>query len=474
MLTYSRDPQASTALYDQLYRAIREDILAGRLTANSRLPSKRSLAQHLKISVVTVETAYGQLIAEGYVYAREKSGYFVSPVDRPGIRPALPAPSLPEETKENWILDLRANRMDPSCFPFSVWSKITRNVLSRQDVSLLEPVPYNGIYELRRALSDYLHRFRGIDVDPGQIVIGAGTEYLYSLLIQLLGRDKRYGVENPGYPKIRRIYNANGVDNVGISLDEEGISIPALRSSGAQILHLSPSHHFPTGIVTPIGRRQELLHWAQERPDRYIIEDDYDSEFRFTGKPIPTMQSIDHGHRVVYINSFSKTIAPSIRISYLILPPLLAERFHREFSFYSCTVSSFEQYTLADFISGGYFERHISRMKKLYRERRNAIIQAILESPLAPYVTILEKDAGLHFLLQLSLDVPEETVRAACKQRGFRLGFLSDYTDGSMTAAPNTLVINYSGIDPEQFRRVLEHLTETRNLKMEDGKLLLK
>lgn len=461
MFTYSLDTGTRTALYDQVYRHIKRDILSGRLHAFERLPSKRALSQHLKISVVTVENAYAQLIAEGYVYSEEKRGYFVSPIEQSGLQPAPAAPVIEAPPEKRFILDIRANRMDPKNFPFSVWSKITRSVLSRQDVRILEPVPYNGVLELRQAIADYLFRFRGIGIHPEQVVVGAGTEYLYGLLVQLLGREHTFAVENPGYLKIQHIYAANGVSYRCIDLDEDGVSMDGLRKSGAAIVHLSPSHHFPTGIITSIGRRWELLNWAKEDPNRYIIEDDYDSEFRFTGRPIPTMQSIDPAERVVYINSFSKTIAPSIRISYLILPPHLAERFYRDFGFYACTVSSFEQYTLAEFIREGHFESHISRMKKFYREQRNRVISAIEQSPLADRATIYEKDAGLHFLLRLDTDKSDWTIFEAAEAAGIRLAFMTDYLSKPSAQYDHMLVVNYSGIDIDAFTGALKILADT-------------
>jgi len=371
---------------------------------------------------------------------------------------AQPAPSLPEETNENWVLDLRANRMDPSCFPFSVWSKITRNVLSRQDVSLLEPVPHNGIYELRRAISDYLLRFRGLSVDPGQIVIGAGTEYLYGLLIQLLGRDKTYAVEEPGYSKVRKIYDAGGVACVSASLDSKGVIISALPT--AQVLHISPSHHFPTGLVTASSRRMELLNWAAAAPDRYIIEDDYDSEFRFDAHPMAAMQSLDRSGRVIYMNTFSKSLAPSIRISYMVLPPVLMAQFQQKLGFYGCTVPSFEQYTLARFLSEGYFEKHINRLRKLYKARRNRIIQILQDCPLASRMTIEEQDAGLHFILKVDTDISDDALVQRCMEAGIRIHALSSFYHGSIPPeSRHCLVVNYSGLKDEDLDRLADILS---------------
>ena len=249
--------------------------------------------------------------------------------------------------------------------------------------------PCGGILELRQAIARYLRAFRGMQVQPEQILVGAGTEYLHSLLIQLLGNDLVYGVENPGYHKIARIYERMKVPYENIRLDTQGVEIRDLEEKQVDIIHTSPSHHFPTGIVMPVSRRYELLGWASKNPDHYIIEDDYDSELRLGGKPFPTLQSIDISDKVIYMNTFTKTLASTVRISYMVLPPSLAERFYRELSFYSCTVSNFEQYTLAQFMENGSFEKHINRLRNYYQNKRDAILKAFEQGPLGEYVTIM-------------------------------------------------------------------------------------
>ena len=409
MLTYDLDRRGKLARYDYLYRCIREDILAGRLTAGEKLPSKRSLASHLQTAVITVQNAYAQLEAEGYLYTREKRGYYVADVERhpaaPGRAPARSAP----QPQRSWLLDLSSGSSGTEDFPFSVWAKLMRRVLSEEGEALLRATPPNGADALRRAIAQHLYRFRGISAAPEQIVVGAGTEYLYNLIVQLLGREAVYGVEDPGYSKSARIYALGGARTAPVLVDEGGVSLKPLEMSGAQILHTSPNHQFPTGAVTPIGRRQSLLRWAEAREGRYIIEDDYDSEFRFTGRPIPTLQSIDLRGRVVYLNTFSQTISPSMRLGFLVLPPRLLERYRRELGFYACTVPALEQHVLARFISGGHYERHLSRMRKEYRNRRAEVVEAFRSSALAPRVTFSEERAGLHFLLRLETPLSDES-----------------------------------------------------------------
>lgn len=453
MLTYELTKRPGMPLYESLYRCIRQDIRSGRLAPGEKLPSKRNLAANLKVSKITVENAYNQLLAEGYIRAEEKVGYFVEAVEQ-----ALPAPEPQRETqnlREEWI-DLTAN--NPVKFPFSVWSRLHRQVLMDLGHNLLQPVPNQGLPELRRAISRHLAQFRGMQVHPQQIFIGAGTDFLYNLLIQLLGREKCYAVEEPGYGKIRRIYAAAGAGCVTAAMDEQGVCPGSL--AGADVLHISPSHHFPTGLVTPLSRRQELLAWAKASPERWIIEDDYDSEFRFSSRPLPAMQSLDGG-RVIYMNTFSKTLTPSIRISYMVLPVQLMETLQRKLGFYSCTVPSFEQHTLARFLDEGYFEKHINRMRKFYKSRRNRILAAIATCPMAQKLSILEENAGLHFLVRVQSDMTDGELEDTCRGMGIRVRSLgSYYAEAVPDWAERCLVVNYSGLTDEQLVRLEEILRQ--------------
>ena len=448
MVTYELKKAPGVPLYEALYRCIRGDILSGKLKPGEKLPSKRALAQNLEVSKITVETAYNQLLSEGYLRSEEKVGYFVEAVERPAA-PERESKNLPAAEEQKWILDLTANGTEQ--FPFSVWMKLQREVTLDYGQALLLPIPNRGIPELRQAIAAHLSDFRGMRVDPENILIGAGTDFLYNLLIQLLGREKIYAVEEPGYGKIRKIYAAGGVKSVSAPMDEQGVMPEGLRS--ADVLHFSPSHHFPTGLVTPVSRRMELLSWAGN--SRWIIEDDYDSEFRFDAHPMPAMQSLDRAGRVIYMNTFSKSIAPSIRISYMVLPANLMAEFQRRLGFYSCTVPSFEQYTLARFLSRGYFEKHINRMRKQYKSRRNLVISFLNRCPFADRLTILEQDAGLHFLLKVDTALTDEELTTRLARVGIRVQALSEFYHD---AAENRrcLVINYSGIQESALEQALD------------------
>ena len=451
MLTYELKKSPGVPLYEALYRCIRDDIFSGKLAAGEKLPSKRALAQHLEVSKITVETAYSQLLAEGYICSREKVGYFVEAVERSARREAPGTPKQ-EVLKEEPLLDLTSTGTEH--FPFSVWTRLQREVMLDYGEQLLQPLPHQGIPELRLAIADHLAAFRGMDIDPDNILIGAGTDFLYNLLIQLLGRDKTFAVEEPGYSKIRQIYGAGGVTCISAPMDGRGVCPDALEE--ADVLHFSPSHHFPTGLVTPMSRRLELLNWARERGG-WIIEDDYDSEFRFDAHPMSAMQSLDR-ERVIYMNSFSKTLAPSIRISYLVLPEGLMAEFKARLGFYSCTVASFEQYTLARFLTRGHFEKHINRMRKFYRTRRNRVVELLETCPIADRITILEQDAGLHFLLKVDTDLPDRVLEERLAQQGIRIQSVGRYFHRTAEEDMHLFVVNYSQMDENALERVLGQL----------------
>lgn len=459
MITPVLDPGLSTPLYEQLYRRIRADIESGVLPAGEKLPSKRSLSAHLKVSVVTVEGAYGQLLAEGYLRSEPKRGFFVAALE-PALAPAPPAP-LREKTApppaDAPRYDFATNAVDAARFPFATWAKLMRQVLTKEDSGLLSAIHPQGVPALRAAIVDYLREFRGIDAQPDQVVVGAGSEYLTGILFQLLGREGGYAVENPGYRKFGRILSRQGALICPIPLDEQGLRVDALTWSGARVVHVTPSHHFPLGTVMPVTRRRELLAWASAGEERYIIEDDYDSEFRFSGRPIPALQSLDTGERVVYLNTFAKSLAPSLRIGYMVLPPHLAERYRREFLLYSSTVPSFEQYTLARFLEGGHFERHIARMRVEYRDRKAALTACVKE--LGFPAKLSGADAGLHMLLTLENGMGEGELVERAAAEGVAVYPLSAYwLTPPPEELPPPLIMGYARLEAEDIRQAFRRL----------------
>lgn len=473
MLTYSFSNKGELSMYEYLYRCIRSDIEAGAIAPGEKLPSKRSFARHLGVSLITVEGAYSQLIAEGYLRAEPRRGYFACDLNSSGVvsgrKPSLlgvgssslgtthptDGDLLPEEGLAQAYASLaaagwpREDRIDADgqsatlasssgengfngeavfadftgssvplgMFPYAAWAKSLRDALTRESERMLVgETGFAGALRLRKAIADHLRGFRGMEVDPECIVVGAGSQVLYNWLVQLLGRNLHYGVEDPGYLRLSRIYEANNVELSHIPLDENGIDMASVVESSADVLHLMPSHQFPTGIVTSIGRRYELLGWASAKDNRYLVEDDYDCEFRLTGRPIPSLQSIDATGKVIYANTFTKSLGPAFRIGYLVLPPELADRFRRELGFYSCTVSAIDQLALARFIESGDYERHVNRLRTYYRSVRDALVSAFQASSFSERVSIEEQDAGIHFIMGISIDAKMPEVRKSAPQ----------------------------------------------------------
>lgn len=465
MLTYQMEERGGMSLYDYLYSCIKTDIFNGKLTANEKLPSKRSLAKNLGISVITVENAYSQLNAEGFIYSIEKKGYYVAELSK-WVQSGSISQKMPEKScnceelcKKHIYADFVSNAVGSERFPFSQWSKLTRQILSEQNEMLLKKAPLTGVYELRCAIAEYLYNFRHVSVSPENIVVGSGTEYLYGVIIQLLGRKKVYAVEDPGYSKLSDILNGNELTCIHVPIDEQGMRMDILNGTNADVVHLTPSHHFPIGRVMSIKRRLEFLDWARESDERYIIEDDYDCEFRLHGKPIQTLYDSNGSDKVIYMNTFSKTLAPSFRISYMILPDKLMKIFNEKMGYMSCTVPNLEQYVLARFMSQGFFERHINRMRVYYRSTRDLLLKEIQNSPLCKISTVHEEDAGLHFLLSVDTKVPDSELLKRADECGIRISFLSEYTYNYNAENEHIIILNYSGIRKESIRDAVERLT---------------
>ena len=554
MLTLELHKNKSTPLYMQIYSYIKSEVLARRLKAGNKLPSKRALAAQLGISTITIEGAYGQLMAEGYIYAKAKSGYYISPLESiqqaddsaadffqhntlgdaqlfsgpekisyesgytdnmPGAsgtvnmaglsnspstsgifvpsslqstntalynasseissRSSITSTSMPssstisskgrmshESTAQTSCatIDLSSNNILPESFPFSIWTKLMRHTMSENQALLLTKSPTAGIYSLRCAIAEHLLRFRGMHIQPEQIIIGAGTEYLYELIIKLIGRDKIYCVEDPGYHKLQRIYTDNGACCFSLPIDQQGMSVTALNAVRCDVIHISPSHHFPTGIITPVSRRYELLGWATSG-QRYIIEDDYDTEFRLVGKPIPSLFSMDMSSKVIYMNTFSKSRTSTIRSSYMVLPMPLMEEFNRRLGYLSCTVSTFAQYTLAEFINQGYFERHINRMRNNYKKLRQLLLKELLTHPEHDKIQILQQASGLYFLLKINTTLSDRDLRSRLQQNGVHLQSLQHYYQNRQAAPEHTFVVNYSSLTEKDIPRAVAALFDS-------------
>ncbi len=489
MRAYDFSKRGKISLYEYLYECLKKDILEGRIAAGEKLPSKREMALLHDISVKTVENAYGQLIAEGYLEAMEKRGYFAAKVSHENYhihrgekeRNEKSACRSETQAEKNCGLESRgresrkqeagegssaplpcfadftsSNTTTCAKFPLSRWNRVMRETLSSQDVLLLQTAPFQGVEKLRREIAAYLSRNRGMEVDPECILVGAGTEYLYGRLLRLLQKD-RYAVEDPGYRKIARIYRDSGAECCYIPVDESGICTEKLRESGAEVVHVSPGYHFPLGTVMPIARRQELLAWASEAPGRYIVEDDYDCEFRYSGRPIPSIQSMDRQQRVIYLNTFNKTLSPALRVGYMVLPEPLMACYEQSMNYYSNTVSSFEQFALAEFMEKGYFERHISRMRKYYREYRERI-RLILKESVLPISKTGGDEAGTRILVELVTTLSDAQIKQEAAKVGIKLECLSEFCQERKEMFAHTLILNYADMDETVMKEAIGRL----------------
>ena len=464
MLTYDlkTEKNSKIPLYKELYEKIKADIFENRLKPNEKLPSKRTLSENLKISTITVENSYNQLLSEGLIYSKEKKGYFVSEINNfSKVNIVQKKISIPEKKEKNYDFDFSSNNSESRNFPFSIWAKLSRKVLSENQEEVLKVSPGEGIFELRKAICNHLSNFRGMNVDEKQIIIGAGTEYLYGILIKLLGREKTYCIENPGWTKLQKIYESNGVKCVSANLDENGIKVDEIKAQKADIAHISANHHFPTGITMPPSRRYELLAWANESENRYIIEDDYDSEFRQKGRPVSPLFNIDAFEKVIFINTFSKSLSPTIRIAYMVLSEHLAKKFYEELSFFSCTVSTFEQYTLSAFISEGYFEKHINRMRLYYGRKREKVLEILNKNFSKDECNIIENDSGLHLVLELKSSLSDSQLKKSLEEKSIKISTIQDYSlkkEGKNNS--HQFILNYSNINLEKLEKAVKILKE--------------
>ena len=444
--------QPGLRLYEQLYRHLLGEIRQGRPAPGEKLPSKRQLCALLGVSMSTVDAAYSMLTAEGYLIPRPRSGYVVA-----DLLPLTPDPAAdvppPAPEPPKWRYDCSTSAVDTSLFPFSSWARISKEAVY-QNPDLLQRGHPQGDLPFRAALAGLLGQYRGVHCSPEQVVVGAGVEYLLSTLLQLLPEHRSVALEDPGYPVGYAVAQRNGRNTVPIPIDGEGMDPEALEGSGASLAYVTPSHQFPSGVTMPAARRTRLLAWAYAGEGRYLIEDDYDSEFRYASRPIPAMQGMDRLGRVVYITTFSRSIAPSIRVACMILPPALLERYRQVFSHTACTVSRFEQEALRRFLVQGLYGRHLRRMGSLYRRKCAAFTGALGAIPGA---SISGQGAGLHFLLTLPrLSEGELVDRAAAAS--VHVHPLSRYCH-AVPPAPSTVVLGYAGLSREELDGAAAALT---------------
>lgn len=426
MLTIGIDTKKKEPIYEQIYKYIRDEIKHGVLECGTRLPSSRKLAEHLDVSRNTVDLAYGQLLSEGYIESKPKRGHYVSALDEIlDFTVEISEEEEITEKKKTYPYDFAPSGVDMMHFPYNTWRKLMREVLMDDNSEIFQTGHSSGDVELREAIKSYLHQSRGVICSSSQIILGSGMEYLLLLLSQIFDKMPVVAMENPTYMQAYRVFSQLGFDVRAIAMDEAGMMIHDLYESEAEIAYVTPSHQYPTGIVMPINRRNALLNWAYEDESRYIIEDDYDSEFRYQGKPIPSLQGNDKKGKVIYMGTFSKAIAPAIRVGYMVLPKSLLSVYQETVSFYSCTVSRIDQAILSGFILKGYFERHLNRMRALYKGKNNFLMQQL--KLFGDDIVIRGSSAGLHVLVEFKGIKDHQEFQNRLLEQGVRLQPISNY-----------------------------------------------
>lgn len=455
------DPGGKEPLYEQIYAYIKADIQHQRLPFEEKLPSTRMLAGYLQVSRTTVAMAYDQLLSEGYIESIPCKGYYVCRIEELYNlgQPPGEEPEGEELSGEQYAYDFCPDGIDAEHFPFPVWRKLFRAALCAENRDLFSLGPPKGASELRRNIASYLHQARGVNCAADQIVVGAGNDYLLMLLGKLLGGDHRIAMEDPTYRQAWLVFRSMGYPVDCVPMDQGGMDVDALKRTVASLAYVMPSHQFPLGTVMPISRRLKLLNWAGEREGRYIIEDDYDSEFRYRGKPIPALAGYDVNDRVIYLGTFSKSIAPALRVSYMALPKHLARLFDREFSFFNSTVPGIDQAALNAFIQEGHYEKHLNKMRGIYKNRHDILLGEMKK--LESVCRVFGEHAGLHILAEFYNGMSEAEIIAAAGARGIRLYGLSDYQIGGGYRGKHPVVLmGYGKLAEGQIVRAVRLLRE--------------
>lgn len=472
MLLISIDTDSREPIYEQIYKYIRKEIVTGVLLCGTKLPSQRSLASNLSVSRNTVDMAYGQLVSEGYIEAVPQKGYYVSDLDtlyeegihveeiKDDMEPAFTAEDMEEEG-----IDFSLSGVDMNYFPYDKWRKLMKESLIDDNKELFLSGKNQGDLELRKIICNYIHQSRGVKCKPSQIIIGAGSDYMLLLLTHILREKQHVAMENPAYKQAHTIFKSVGYDMSLLSLDDQGIKPEELEKSKANLVYTTPSHQFPMGMVMSATRRQKLLAWSFKAPGRYIIEDDYDSEFRYYGKPIPSLQSQDPFEKVIYMGTLSKVIAPGIRLSYMVLPEKLLQQYQENCSFYFSTVSRIDQQVIGRFFSEGYFERHLNRMRKVYKNKHEVLLRELKKSGLP--MVIQGENAGLHVLCRFgkaTLDAAdiEEKLTEIAKEQHVTVYPLSHYYLREETRIP-TVLLGFARLNEEDIVEGISRLSNVWN-----------
>ncbi|PEU89321.1 GntR family transcriptional regulator [Bacillus cereus] len=455
-LTPNLNAKSKIALYVQLYEYIKKEIKDGTIPAFTKLPAKRKLASYLQVSKNTVEAAYEQLLAEGYIESALRKGYFVCKVEQmiyvEGSEAEVEEISFREE---NYKFDFTQTGVDTKTFPFTMYRKLINDVWQPHNNELLFLGHPQGELSLREEIAKYLYESRGVRCSASQIVLGAGTQILVKLLFQLL-KGSNYAVENPGYHRKMVVFEQGEEKVQMLSLDRDGICMADLENSDANVVFVTPSHQFPYGMIMPITRRTQLLQWAKKEEDRYIIEDDYDSEFRYSGKPIPALQGLDTDGKVIYMGTLSKALLPSLRMSYIVLPKNLIKKYQKEYLFYTQSVSRMDQEVIRKFLNEGYWEKHIHKMRVVYRKKRDRLVFEIGKY-FSNRVEVIGEDSGLHILLKVHNGMREEELIKEAAKYSIKIYPVSTYYKDD-TAPENVVLLGFAILSEEEIAQAIQLL----------------
>ncbi|WP_034680243.1 PLP-dependent aminotransferase family protein [Caldalkalibacillus mannanilyticus] len=456
--TPALEHDAEKPLYFQIYDYIKEHIITGQVMVGTRLPSIRSLSDHLKVSRNTIESAYQQLISEGYVESKPRSGLYVVEVDQDVLDPHSPSPVLSVRKKQapaQSKIDFRYGNVDQKHFPMKIWRKCVQQRMSLESQELFGYGDPQGEYELRQQIASYLLYSRGVVCTAEQVIIGSGIQHLLSLFTHLV-EHKKIAVENPGYDVVPKIFKGHGYHVIPIPVDDHGIEVAQIEQSETRMVYVTPSHQFPQGVVMPISRRLELLKWA-EKSKGLIIEDDYDSEFRYVGKPIPALQGLDKNNRVVYFGSFSKSFLPSLRMGYMVVPESFVHRYLNQYLIFDNPVPSVLQLALAQFMKEGHWMRHIRRMRRVYLRKHHLLLSAITQY-FGEKVQVIGQNAGLHILLEVYNGMEETSLIESASKKGVRVYPISRHFYDLVPRKHSYVQIGFGGVEEDEIGEGIRRL----------------
>ena len=459
-LTISLQQKSDKPLYEQIYSYIKQDIQSGRMKSSEKLPSTRALCKYLEVSRSTVELAYEQLLSEGYVEAIPYKGYYVTDIE--GLYQIKGDKKKyiekEKEGQKHYVYDFTPNGVDLRCFPYNAWRKLSKECLADDRAEMFRLGNPQGEAGLRNAICNYLHQARGVNCSPEQIIVGAGNDYLYMVLTTVMGNHHKIAFENPTFKRDYQLFHNLSYETCTVDMDEQGMDVKKLEQSNANIAFVMPSHQYPLGVIMPVKRRLELLRWAEKKSNRYIIEDDYDSEFRYKGKPIPALQGYDNHEKVIYVGTFSKSIAPAIRVSYIVLPHTLLRQYWEKSGFLNSTVSKVDQMILQKFIEEGYYERHLNKTRALYKSRHDRLLTAL--KILKDQFDISGEHAGVHLLLHCKTGMSEEELIRRAAEKEIKVYGLSEYYVEPQREQRATILLGYANMREKSIEKAIWILKE--------------